>query len=105
MIALTPVELYNLLRPKIGDKEAQALTDYITSATGEPVQQRLASFESGMRKDFETLRTEGKSDLARVSAEMRAEIKDSKAEVLKWMFAMFVPFYVGMIVFLIKAFA
>ena len=105
MIALTPVELYNLLRPKLGDKEAQALTDYISSETGQTVQERLTVFESGMRKDFDALRTENKLDLARVAAELRTEIKDAKADVLKWMFAMFAPFYIGMIVFLIKYFS
>ena len=37
-------------------------------------------------------------------ADVRSELKDVKAEILKWMIVMFAPFYVGMIVFLVKQF-
>ena len=41
-----------------------------------------------------------KSDIS----EIRIEIKDTKAELLKWMIILFAPFYVGLIVFLVKQF-
>ena len=48
-----------------------------------------------------------KQDIANLKIEIanvRTEIKEVKVELLKWMFAMFLPFYIGMIVFLIKQF-
>ena len=34
----------------------------------------------------------------------KSEISEAKSEILKWMFALFLPFYIGMIMFLIKQF-
>ena len=34
----------------------------------------------------------------------KEDIANAKAEILKWMIVMFAPFYVGMIVFLIRQF-
>lgn len=35
---------------------------------------------------------------------LEVKIAESKVELLKWMFMLFTPFYIGMIVFLIKQF-
>ena len=37
-------------------------------------------------------------------AKLETKISESKADLLKWMIVLFAPFYVGMIVFLIKQF-
>ncbi len=34
----------------------------------------------------------------------KKDLSDLKAELLKWLIALFLPFYIGMIVFLIKQF-
>ena len=36
--------------------------------------------------------------------QLRVELKEQKADLLKWMIVLFAPFYIGMIVFLIKQF-
>jgi hypothetical protein len=41
-----------------------------------------------------------KEDIYRLQVEM----KEQKADILKWMIVLFAPFYIGMIVFLIKQF-
>lgn len=94
MALLNTIELYNLLKDKIGEKEAQALTEYISVQ----VEEKLAD-----KKDV--LAT--KEDIFRVQnqiSDLRVEMKEQKAELLKWMIVLFAPFYIGMIVFLIKQF-
>lgn len=87
MLTINTIELYNLLRNKIGEKEAQALTEYISVQ----VEEKFAE-----KKDI--LAT--KEDIF----QLRVEMKEQKADILKWMIVLFAPFYIGMIVFLIKQF-
>ncbi len=94
MHSFNTVELFYLLRIKIGEKEVQALTDYI----GAHVEEKIAALKDTM---------DTKEDVYQVKEEIqgvRVEIKDQKAELLKWMIVLFTPFYIGMIVFLIKQF-
>lgn len=94
MALLNTIELYNLLRNKIGEKEAQALTEYISVQ----VEEKLAD-----KKDV--LAT--KQDIFRVEnqiSDLKVEMKEQKADLLKCMIVLFAAFYIGMIVFLIKQF-
>ncbi len=94
MQSINTIELYNILRIKIGEKEAQALTEYI----GAHVEEKIAE-----KKD--TLSTKDDIHLVKEDIlQLKAEIKDQKAELLKWMIVLFTPFYIGMIVFLIRQF-
>ncbi len=48
-----------------------------------------------------------KEDIFKVQnqiSDLRVEMKEQKADLLKWMIVLFAPFYIGMIVFLIKQF-
>jgi len=53
-----------------------------------------------IHKDIDILRLEMQSD----TAKLEAKIAESKADTLKWMIVLFAPFYIVMIVFLIKQF-
>ena len=88
---ISSIDMYNLLREKIGDQQAKLLTDYVEQCTVE-------SFE----KERGYLAT--KLDIAELRTELKTEISAAKTEMLKWMIVLFMPFYVGMIVFLIKFF-
>lgn len=94
MLTINTIELYNLLRNKIGEKEAQALTEYISLQVDE---------KRAEKKDVSA----SKEDIFKVQnqiSDLRVELKEQKAELLKWMIVLFAPFYIGMIVFLIKQF-
>ncbi len=45
-----------------------------------------------------------KEDIARVEGLINSKVSEAKADILKWMIVLFAPFYIGMIVFLIKQF-
>ena len=70
MIVISNIDLYNLLRQKIGDTEAKAVTEYI-------------QVESKFLDAKATLAT--KEDIAIV----RKEIAESKTDMIKWVFTFF----------------
>ena len=47
---------------------------------------------------------EGRFQAERDRLSTKEDVANAKAEILKWMIVMFAPFYVGMIVFLVKQF-
>jgi len=72
MIAISNIDLYNLLRAKLGDAEAKSVTDYIDVQVSEKFvneKQYLAT----------------KEDVAKLEVKMERGFKDQ----LKWVFAMF----------------
>jgi len=72
MIAISNIDLYNLLRQKIGDTEAKAVTEYID-----------IQVESKFMDARAILAT--KEDIAIV----RKEIAESKTDMVKWVFTFF----------------
>jgi len=91
---ISSIDMYNLLREKIGDQQAKTLTDYVEQCAWQSIERekdRLAT-----KEDIYAV----KQDIATV----QQSVVEVKAELLKWMMVLFMPFYVGMIVFLIKLF-
>ena len=72
MIAISNIDLYNLLRQKMGDMEAKAVTEYID-----------IQVEGKFMDARATLAT--KEDIAIV----RKEIAESKTDMIKWVFTFF----------------
>lgn len=91
MINISSIELFNALKDKVGEREAKMLTEY--------VEYRIADAFDKARDYFAT-----KEDLVRVQGSLETKIAEMKSDLLKWMIVLFAPFYIGMIVFLIKQF-
>ena len=74
-IAISNIDLYNILRTKIGEKEAQSLTTFIENEVKDKFdsqKQHLATKED--------------------TAIIRKEIAENKSDLLKWLVALFLPF-------------
>ena len=97
-MSINTIELYNLLRIKVGEKEAQAITEYISVQVDEKITEKKDTLAT--KEDIYQL----KQEIFKLREELRVEMKEQKAELLKWMIVLFAPFYIGMIVFLIKQF-
>ncbi len=69
MIAISTIEMYNILKSKLGESEAKALTEYVEN-----------KIEHSFEKQKDVLAT--KVDLA-----------ESKSDIIKWMFI----FWIGQI--------
>ena len=66
MIAISNIELYNILRIKLGEKEAQAVTDYI---------------KTEVKDKFEVEKT---------YIATKQDVADAKVDMIKWMFGFFI---------------
>lgn len=82
-------KLYELFRPLV--------------KTEEEAKQLVTSIEQVIDNKFQS----EKDRLATKEniAHLETKIIQSKSDILKWLIVLFLPFYVGMIVFLIKQFA
>ena len=77
MISISSIEMYNLLRAKIGEKEAQAITEYISVQVKDTFLAEKEHFAS-------------REDLVKEIGLVRKEIAEAKTDIIKWVFAFFV---------------
>ena len=73
VITTTDIQLFQILKQKLGEKEAESLVTFVDAKIKESNEQSLKAVAT-------------KEDLANLRAELLAEIKDTKAEMIKWMF-------------------
>jgi demethoxyubiquinone hydroxylase (CLK1/Coq7/Cat5 family) len=67
------IELYEILKPRVGEKEAKALVEYIETKVEK-------KFE-GKKDLFVT-----KEDLANAKAELEIKMEKIRTDIIKWMF-------------------
>ena len=83
-MAPTHVELYEALRPYIGDMAAEMMAEVIPPAA-----------ELATKGDLTIAVTDLRGEMREGFAELRGDIARSQASNLRWMVAMFVPVWVG----------
>ena len=76
MAVISSIEMYNILRIKLGESEAKALTEYVENHV-----------EKSFEKEIDRLST--KEDLLKLDI----KISDTKSEIIKWMFI----FWIGQV--------
>jgi cytochrome c biogenesis factor len=81
VIVTAAIQLFQILKQKLGEKEAEALVSFVDSRIRE-----------GNEASTRTLST--KEDMAHLRTELKTEIASTKAEIIKWMFI----FWIGQIV-------
>ena len=88
----TVLELYEKLKPKLGEEEARSLLEFIESTveqravTKADLQQTAASLREEMRQLEGALREE----IRQIDASLREEIQQVRADLIKWSFAFWV---------------
>ena len=110
---MTGVQLFQLLKPKIGDRESDALITYVDNTINdnnrEFHEKMLSSFATkddlfALKADLFATKIELKEeignvrleignvreDLAKAKGELEVKISDVKSDVLRWMFAFFI---------------
>ena len=88
----TVLELYEKLKPRLGEEEARSLLEFIESTveqravTKADLQQAIASLREEMRQLEGALREE----IRQGDASLREEIQKVRADLIKWSFAFWV---------------
>jgi hypothetical protein len=72
---ISTIDLYNLLRVKLGEAEAKALTDYVGAEVERKFEERKDILAT--RDDIHQLRLE--------MEKLRVEMKDQKSQLITWM--------------------
>jgi hypothetical protein len=96
---VSEIKLYELLKAKIGEKEAEAFVQILEQRVDSKFDDRKNEFV--LEKDKEKLLTKAdalaifatKQDLAQLEGKLETKIADTKAELIKWMFI----FWIGTI--------
>ena len=83
-ITNTNIQLYEILKQKLGNKEAEALVDFVDN--------RLKEANDHNLKNLAT-----KEDLKDLKMRLSVKISDIKSDVLRWVFAFFVPLMLAII--------
>jgi hypothetical protein len=78
------IELYEILKAKVGEKEAKTLVEYIETKV-----------ERKFDEKKDTLAT--KEDLANIKTELMVQIEKTRSDIIKWMFL----FWIGQLASLI----
>lgn len=72
-ITTTDIQLFQILKQKIGEQEAEALVGFVDS--------KLRENNEGNSKVLAT-----KEDIAKLKGELETKIAEAKADTIKWMF-------------------
>ena len=79
VITTTDIQLFQILRQKIGEQEAEALVSFV---------------DSKIKDNNETnLKVSTKEDISL----LKQDISNLKSEILKWMVGLFIPLYLTII--------
>jgi hypothetical protein len=74
----TVLELYEKLKPKLGEAEARALLEFVETS----VQEKAAT-----KDDLERSASSLRDEIHRTEAVLRKEIQEVKVDLIKWSFA------------------
>jgi len=80
VLPITNVQLFQFLKEKMGEKEAEALVAFVELKIQEGNEQNLKVLAT--KDDIANVRQE----IANLRTELKTDIANSKAEMIKWMF-------------------
>jgi len=80
MIVTSELQLFQIIKQKLGDTEAEALVTFVDAKIKDANEQNLKVVAT-------------KEDIANLRAELKTDIAETKADIIKWMFI----FWIGTI--------
>ena len=83
-IATTDIQLYEILRQKLGNQEAEALVGFVD-----------AKLKDANEHNIKNIAT--KEDLKDVELKLSVKISETKTDIIRWVFAFFVPLLLAII--------
>lgn len=113
VITTTDIQLFQILKEKLGEKEAEALVNFVDSklkenneanlkvlATKEDIaklavstKEDIAKLAASTKEDIAKLTVSAKEDIVRLEGRMEKLNAETKADMIKWMFI----FWIGSI--------
>lgn len=92
VITTTGIQLYEILKQKLGSKEAEALVGFVDARIKESNEQNIKSLAT--KEDIYAL----KEDMT----ELKLKISDTRTDVARWMFAIFITLVLAVMGFYVR---
>ncbi|NCO67210.1 MAG: hypothetical protein GW873_01440 [Nitrospirae bacterium] len=95
----TTLDLYEKLRPRLGDEESKFLLEYISASVEKHAAAKddLAKTENKLILKIGQVKSELELKIEQVRSELKTEIQKSRSDIIKWMFL----FWIGQLASLI----
>ena len=84
-ITANDIQLYEILKQKLGNKEAEALVSFVDAKLKEADERNLKTLAT--KEDLKDLKLVFKDDMAFLSL----KIAEAKTETIRWVFGLFIP--------------
>jgi hypothetical protein len=94
-ITNTNIQLYEILKQKFGNHEAEALVSFVDAKLKEAHEDNLKNLAT--KEDLKDLRLELKQDIAELKLELSVKISENKTDIVRWVFAFFIPLMLAII--------
>ena len=95
-ITTADIQLYELLKQKLGTQQTEALVGYVDAKLKESHDHNLKTLVT--KEDLKDLKLELKQDIA----DVRLEVVKTKTDIVRWVFALFIPLMLAIIGLYIK---
>ena len=91
------LKVYDIFKSKFTEQEVATVIEYIESKTKEKIEEKRQIFQTLQNKDLEVLRSEIKEDFAKLDGKIDTKISETKVEILRWMFGIFLAMILAII--------
>jgi hypothetical protein len=93
-MTVTTLDMYNILRPKIGENVAKTLVEFVEQKVAQQVEEEISGLAtktdiSSTRADIMATKADimtTRADLMHEVSNLEIKIEKTKAEIIKWMF-------------------
>ncbi|MEO8172058.1 MAG: hypothetical protein ABI581_03210 [Sediminibacterium sp.] len=85
------IQLYEILKQKLGNKEAEALVGFVDSKLKEANDQNLKTLAT--KEDLKDL----KLDIKNLELRLSIKISETKTDIIPWVFAFIIPLMLAII--------
>jgi hypothetical protein len=85
---MTGMQVFQLIKTRMGDREAEAMIDFVDTKFKENHETGLRTFAT--KEDLSKVNGSLREEIAKVKGELEVKVSDVKSDVLRWMFAFFV---------------
>ena len=88
-ITANDIQLYELLKQRLGNKEAEALVSFVDAKLKEADDRNLKTLAT--KEDLKDLELTLKEDIREVELKLPVKISETKTETIRWVFGLFIP--------------
>lgn len=84
VLTMTDIQLFQILKQKLGEKEAEALVTFVDSKLKENNEANLKVVAT-------------REDVVRLKGDLETKISDTKSDIIRWVFGIFVVLMLAII--------